>query len=96
MWGCLFFSHAPITASGNLENISYMCLGLFTNLGYRWRPVDAMSMMLGILGIVLYFEDQFSPLWYGVPLGSLDGFLNWTFQSTFWYIVKYLVDFKFM
>ena len=74
MWRCLATSHVPINAIENLENISYNCLGLFTNLEDRGRPVDVMSMMLGILALVLYFEDPCSISQDGVPLGASDRF----------------------
>ena len=61
MWGVLDTSHAPTTANYNLGNKPYFCLDLLANLEDLLRPVDARSIILGILNLVLYSEDTVSP-----------------------------------
>ena len=67
MWGSLATSHAPITANDNLENKKYFCQGLLSNFADLLRPVDSISIILGIF-------DPFYPSQYGIPLGTLDNF----------------------
>ena len=74
-WGCLVNSHAPITARQNISNGEQICLGLFDKLIDRWIPVDSKLTTLVILDLVSYFDNPFSHLQYGIPLGALDGFL---------------------
>ena len=68
MWGLLAASRAPITANENLSNKLYFCLGLLSNLAYILRPVDSISVILGIF-------YPFYPSLDIIPLVTLDYFL---------------------
>ena len=52
IWGCLATLYYPITASENIANNPYICLGLFYNLSDRWTLVYSKSIILGIWGPV--------------------------------------------
>ena len=84
MWGCFVPSHDPITASKNIENIPYICLGSFSNLEGWQIPVDERSIILGILYPILNYGDPIYPLWDCVTLGVVDGFwTKWDFDPSF-------------
>ena len=65
MWGFLATSHYPITDNENLANKPFVCLGLLANLTDLLRPVDDISIILGIF-------DTFPSSQDGIPLGVLD------------------------
>ena len=73
-------SHDPTTANDNLENKSYFLIGLLFHLVDILIPVDARLIILGIFHLVFHSEGLSFPSNYGIPLGTLDGFLV---KSTF-------------
>ena len=56
MWEFLATSHPPIAANDSLANKSYLCVGLLANLADILRPVDVISIILGIFDHILPSE----------------------------------------
>ena len=73
-WGFLDTSHDPTTDNESLANKTYFCLGLLANLEDLLIPVDARSIILGILDPVLYSEYHSSTLRYVIQMSALDDF----------------------
>ena len=69
-------------------DIPKVCLGLFSNLEDRRRPVDTRLIILGILGLILYFVDPFSTSRYGFLLVTSDGFWVKLIFSPRFYVLK--------